>query len=186
MPWLMARRLLPRRWALLPALLLGSLLAVLGSPLPSAADALPWVQLGPFEPKPITAIAPDWPSGPPDSADVGRADRTIVAARRDDLVRTRDGGRSWDRLPAPDSDVVELRFAPAARGTAPILFAVANAPVDPRGGQPHRLYRSPDRGTSWTKVLDVPSGGEVRLALSPMMDVDGLAFAGGAGPVLPQ
>src|SRR5439155_17995646 len=80
----------------------------------------------------VTALAPSpaWP-----------ADGTLLAGLGDRIARTRDGGQSWDFLPAP-GPVLSLTLAPNVNASSPLSFALAG----------DSLYRSTDLGSTWTAV----------------------------------
>ena len=99
------------------------------------------------------------------------------------LVRSVDGGESWQELATGDIAVREdqpyLRVVGASPVDPDLVFAVAQAVNLPLGDA---LYRSADGGLSWTHVLDLahPLGGLVVRA-------DGVTvIAGSAGPCLDQ
>ncbi len=123
--------------------------------------AFAWVQLGPVSPVPIERIAPaaDWPT-----------DLAILAVRRDDLVRTSDGGATWEAIPTtlPRSGsriaVSALILARQADG-ARVALAVT----------PEGIFRSPDFGSSWGLVLPYEKA-TGQLSISPTFTRDGTAF----------
>jgi photosystem II stability/assembly factor-like uncharacterized protein len=116
------------------------------------------------------AVSPYWP-----------ADATILAIRtgqsdfRSDLVRSRDGGRTWERLPGPDEEFAPFMlgipyfgFAPTD-GEAQALFLMT-----PRINARAILYRSEDLGGRWTNVLEMVLPG--KLILSPAFASDHVAL----------
>src|SRR5689334_12583614 len=84
------------------------LLAAAMSPQPSAAQAPreSWARLGPQGPGHIRAmaVAPSWPT-----------DGLILALRAQGLLRSRDAGKTWERLALPfpiaDGDLQFFGFA---------------------------------------------------------------------------
>src|SRR5919199_1637691 len=127
----------------------------------------PWQPLGPLGPRRVDALAvsPDW-----------RVDKLLLGVRTSgaehgaDLVRTRDGGRTWEALPSPAGHLVAIRLAPTPGGV-PIAFAWSE----------EALFRSPDAGTTWQQVLAAEEAKIDDAVLSPTFGQDGLAFvlAGG-------
>ncbi|CAA9307773.1 MAG: GH74 [uncultured Chloroflexi bacterium] len=134
----------------------------------------PWVQLGPVAPRRMTALgaAPGWPEDP-----------VLLALREDDLVRTRDGGRTREALPpvpgiipvAGSPESVAVSVAPAGTaGTSPVgdrtIFVMGRA----------GLQRSADTGATWQHTLPLPAAragsAAGTLSLSPDFGRDGLAF----------
>lgn len=95
-----------------------------------------------------------------------------------DLMRTRDGGATWERLTAPSNGMDALVFAPASDAPAPV-FGIAR----------DTLYRSTDAGSSWSEVLAIPSSEPISIPSSELIDLtispdfarDGLAHAVAAG-----
>src|ERR687885_315966 len=164
-PGLIGRALL----GLLAALLLVSAAAA-GQASPNADPELrqpPWQPLGPLGPRRVDALAvsPGWPQ-----------DKLLLGARNSgqehgaDLVRTRDGGRTWEALPSPAERLVAILLAPTPGGV-PIAFAWSE----------EALFRSPDAGTTWQRVLAAEDAKIDDAVLSPTFGQDGLAFvlAGG-------
>jgi photosystem II stability/assembly factor-like uncharacterized protein len=146
---------------------------------PPTGEAAPWQALGPCGVLVVAiAVSPNWLS-----------DRTLLAARagprdsRSDLVRSRDGGRTWERLPGPENPEFVTRsigipffgFAPGERD-ARTLFLLSDEPgISGRS----ILYRSEDTGEHWRRVLDTEWGG--RLVLSPDFESDRTALMVGGG-----
>jgi hypothetical protein len=136
-----------------------------------APGADPWARLGPEPSTWVLAIAPapSWPQDP-----------LLLAATPDGLVRTRDGGATWEALAPPEPDVsFDDRYgnpvpffalAPAPGGGPPVAFFLGTHPR-------FTLYRSTDAGSSWAVALRSAIG----LELSPTFAQDGLAFAVGDG-----
>src|SRR4051812_37543438 len=87
------RRLIPFLLGMLLLLNPGNVPAAHGQDAKPPSSSLLWVSLGPVGPFPVTAVgvSPNWPE-----------DRFILAARKIDLVRSFDGGTTWERLPLPD------------------------------------------------------------------------------------
>ncbi len=91
------------------------------------------------------------------------------------LYRTRDGGRSWDRILEINSDtgVVDV----ALEGNGRVLYAAAYQRRRRAwgfvGGGPHSaVYRSLDGGDSWEELTqDLPTGdiGRIGLAIAPSL-----------------
>src|SRR5919198_5194301 len=160
----------PPRRARSVSLAVGLLLALAAAGA-RAAEAGAWARLGPPGPQAIVALAvgPEWPR-----------ERLLLAARQDleldkrndyDLVRSGDGGATWERLAAPAERVFLLLLSPSAGADRP-AFAAAGSPGYPG---PKALYRSPDAGGTWQQVLAVSSLG-FELSLSPDFARDGLAL----------
>lgn len=129
-----------------------------------------WARLGPQGPGPVTAIAvaPGWPT-----------ERLLLAVREDAIIRSRDAGASWERLPAPatvrSGHVHFFGLLPAPQGPSTAFLLVQ----DPSLGSsaPWRLLRSSDAGTSWSVVLTGPrSSPPPRVAFSPNFGRDGVGF----------
>ena len=81
------------------------------------------------------------------AVDPGDAKTVFVGCRGGGLMRTRDGGKSWDRLELPESDVFSVAVS-AADGA---VYA---------GTEPSRLFRSRDGGASFqelTALQGIPS-----------------------------
>ena len=82
---------------------------------------------------------------------------TEFESRRERLLASGDGGRSWRRLDPPDA-----------------LISLAIAPSDARmlvASSERRLYRSGDGGRSWS-ALDAPGGGLVAWTRDGLFGVD--------------
>ena len=60
------------------------------------------------------------------------------------VLRTRDGGATWERLPVPDADSLEFRDVQAFG--ADLAYLLAAGP-----GARSRLYRTTDGGRTWTQ-----------------------------------
>ena len=75
------------------------------------------------------------------------------------LLRTRDGGRTWVRLPFPDSSL-DLRDVEAHDARTAIVMSAAP-------GQGSRIYRTEDGGASWSLRYTAPH---------PAMFLDAIAF----------
>ena len=127
-----------------------------------------WQRLGPIGPRAVTALAisPDYP------------DQKLILALRhsgadapSDVVRSPDGGQTWESLPAPAQKLVGIQLA-AAPGSGRIALAWSET----------TLFRSADAGDSWKQVLELETGDLSSVALSPNIAADGLLFvlAGGA------
>ncbi len=129
-----------------------------------------WARLGPQGPGSITAIAiaPGWPT-----------DRLILAIREEALVRSRDGGASWERLIAPATVREEyVRFfglLPSAQAQSTAFLLIQDP--SPQATTPWRLLRSTDAGTSWSIVQTGPPVTPApRIVFSPDFQRDGSAF----------
>ncbi len=143
--------------------LTGSAGHVVASPPRQAAEPLAWVHLGPSGPLRVRhlAVAPAWPEDP-----------FILAARENDLVRSLDAGRTWERFELPAPNLTSLTVAPTADSTMSgagrrIAFASTR----------ESLYRSPDGGATWQPVPSFPPTVSSRIAISPAFGSDSLAFA---------
>ena len=102
-------------------------------------------------------------------------DRTVLLGTDGGKVfRSDDGGQTFERLADLGLEVTGLVLSPAfaTDGTA---FA----------GTPDGVYRSDDRGTSWTPTpWPQDAGPETSLAVSPAYADDGTLYAGSAGGLL--
>ncbi len=157
-----------RRW------IAGALLTLLVAISPAAATGMAqvepaWALLGPLEPRGVLFVAPspDWP-----------ADPFLIALRGDynatDLVRSADGGLTWDLLPAPTDHLTALQVARLGDGSRAI-FALRGP--DPYEEIEQGLFRSADNGDTWQQVFALPPGDERPvLTLSPNFAVDGLGY----------
>ncbi|MFN8524248.1 MAG: hypothetical protein U0821_14200 [Chloroflexota bacterium] len=114
-----------------------------------------WSLLGPLGSRGIRAVAvdPRWP-----------AQRAIMASAFNELLRSYDGGQTWDSVPAATFSELELRDYQGSR----ILLAL--------GGPSNKqtLQRSTDDGATWATVLEL--GSEHKLVLSPSFATDGRAY----------
>ena len=81
------------------------------------------------------------------------------------LLRTADGGATWEALPSPPGRDV---FALAAPGAPGVVYATTAEGV----------FRSADDGDTWTALGRIPVGGVARLAIDP---TEARIFAGTAG-----
>lgn len=76
------------------------------------------------------------------------SDATIfINLYNDDIFRSADGGQSWTKLPIPQSPEYDIELSPAY-GQDQTIFA-ANT-----GSSAGGIYRSTNRGNTWTKILD--------------------------------
>src|SRR5919202_299666 len=117
LPGLIGRAL---RGLLAAMLMVSTAAAGHASPTPNAdLRQPPWQPLGPLGPRRVDALAvsPDWPT---EKLLLGARNRTQDHAA--DLVRTRDGGRTWEALPSPAERLVAILLAPTPGGV-PIAFA---------------------------------------------------------------
>ena len=95
----------------------------------AAQDPASWVRLGPSGPHPtvFVATAPGWPG-----------DAFALAARWTDagmhLVRSGDGGATWEQLAAPAERLSALAAAPSADGSR-VFFAVQGVGPDTELGR---------------------------------------------------
>lgn len=135
-----------------------------------------WEYLGPSGSEAVLAFAlsPSWPT-----------DQTIVAATRgergSDILRTVNGGRTWDRFTGPRREIRTL-VLPDSDTAARVVFAMDDWQSSSLRGSV--LYRSPDGGETWRDVLtlDAPSAAgrnrprKLPLEVSPSFSADGLAF----------
>ena len=132
-----------------------------------ALEQPPWQRLGPIGPRTVSALAvsPEFPR-----QKLLLAARDGSAGTPSDLVRSPDGGQTWETLPSPAEKLagIQLALTPGPTRTA---FAWSEA----------TLFRSGDAGTSWQEVLTSEAGGIGDVVLSPNLAQDGLAFvlAGG-------
>jgi hypothetical protein len=134
-----------------------------GSPSMAQADAddkssTEWVHLGPpsLPFAGVIAVSPDWPK-----------DRFILAANRDTVVRSYDGGQTWETLSkviTPQQPIVTKR-----RDGRRLIFSINDV-----GG---RLHRSHDEGATWETILERPNYWTFSLRPSPTFDRDGLLLA---------
>jgi photosystem II stability/assembly factor-like uncharacterized protein len=120
-----------------------------------------WTPLVVGDGQPVRAVAPapGWPTEGP-----------VLVSRADALLRSADGGATWERLPRLDDGVATLAFAPG-RGSRTV-FATT----------PRSVLRSLDAGATWASVLE--AAGAARLAVSPEFDRDRLLFALDGGALL--
>jgi photosystem II stability/assembly factor-like uncharacterized protein len=140
-------------------------------PLPQAEDQ--WHLFGSPAPRGIQAfvVAPDWPS-----------ERLVLGVTPDAVVRSRDGGATWEEFPAPWGERVHPQGTPwtllvaPARGNLRPAFAIAGLQGTLHGAGA-TLYRSGDGGATWDKVLELPdSRARPALSISPDFAQDGLAL----------
>jgi hypothetical protein len=134
----------------------------------AAADAqtppADWVSLGPTGPGAYgfteVHVSPRWPADPLVLALRGK--RIVsgggLSSRDGGLVRTRDGGRLWDLVQAPEP-FTRLDLAPSSAGP-PVAWAVTAAfyaDID------RTVYRSATAGDDWQKVLSLPAKSAIQL-----------------------
>jgi hypothetical protein len=127
----------------------------------------PWQRLGPIGPRTVSvlAVSPEYPG-----------QKLLLAARNgspdmpSDLVRSPDGGQTWEILPSPAEKLagIQLALTPGATRTA---FAWSDS----------TLFTSSDAGTSWQDVFTPDAGGISEVAVSPTIAQDGLAFVVASG-----
>lgn len=140
-----------RRWRASRALVLVALAAasLVGVARPSAAHT-------PHDDVFDMAVSPQFAS-----------DRTVIAISRGLLVRSTDGGASWQRLvKGIDSRTQPHGVSYAGGSTTRVYSVYLNA-----------VYRSNDGGTSWTKVL-TPAVGDLRLLATSSASPDTVVVAG--------
>ena len=173
------RRAIPFLLALLVILSSGETPSALGQDAAPVQVAPGWVSLGPTGPFRVFQIAtsPNWP-----------VDQTILAVRRHDVIRSRDRGQTWDRLPRivpremnPNGQpVVQFELTARADGTI-VAFALVG-----QCGRiyPRTLYRSADLGESWQRVVVAdaiaPHYLEPKLVVPPGLLDDGPAWLVGS------
>src|SRR5436190_13126796 len=143
-----------------------------GLALPSRQAGTTWGRLGPPGPQRIVALAPA-PNWPQQGLLLAVRERGAPVSPLHELVRTRDGGATWERLPAPANSITQIALAPGrVSGAVPVAFAVT------RSG----IYRSTDAGSTWQQALAAlgdtasSSGPDPVFTLSPTFAADGLAF----------
>jgi photosystem II stability/assembly factor-like uncharacterized protein len=164
-----------KRWRARTGLVMAVLFASLVMPAQAQQQS---AMIGPRSPRPVVAVAPspDWP-----------ADGTMLVLRGGEydtrrLMRTRDGGQTWQDVaePVPESrgpnNAVWVIQGPSGRVT---LYREQHAM---RGGAPvfTTLFRSTDDGDSWVQVWDSSTGfGTLRsstIVFSPAFVTDGLVY----------
>ncbi len=147
------------RSRLFAALVISLTLAIASPAVAPAQQDQTWALLGPLGPRPIVAIAPapGWPDDP-----------TLLVSRGGELVRTRDGGQTWEALPPMPRPPTALSFAQGPAGR--LAFAMTG-----RENEPKTLYRSLDDAMSWQAVISF-AGERPKLALSPDFANDSLAL----------
>jgi photosystem II stability/assembly factor-like uncharacterized protein len=101
------------------------------------------------------------------------------------FVRTADGGATWvpvDRSAIPDAAGSEGSFA--ASGTCLVTYGNSSAWVGSGAGEAARVYRTRDRGDSWTVVETPMAGGTSTTGIASLVftsEVDGIALGGDIG-----
>jgi hypothetical protein len=147
--------------------LLAGLLLAAWRPSWAQDDAYAWAQLGPPGPQVVTAfgVSPDWPR-----------DRFLVVARYDrllkrgpELLRSGDGGDSWQRLPAPDVEITGSAVGPASEAQRTIFRSVGGSTSGTS------VQRSTDLGGTWREVLNVGTT-NAKVRLTPEFGWNGVAF----------
>lgn len=58
------------------------------------------------------------------------------------VLRTIDGGRTWQRRPVPGADTLDFRDIDAFSATTAVVLSIGN-------GESSRIYRTTDGGTTW-------------------------------------
>jgi photosystem II stability/assembly factor-like uncharacterized protein len=98
----------------------------------------------------------------------GRPDTIFSGGDR--LLRSRDGGRTWRRIPLPateyEPEIAKVVIAPQRPQTVFVLD------FNQRNGNPQSLFRSPDGGGTWRLVLD-----QAPVDLAPDPTTPGLLYA---------
>ncbi|HZW19564.1 MAG TPA: hypothetical protein VFF71_12235 [Luteimonas sp.] len=74
------------------------------------------------------------------------ADTAWASGRDGTVLRTRDGGRSWERIVVPGAESLDFRDVEAFDGVTVVLLAIGP-------GEASRVYRTDDGGKSWQLVL---------------------------------
>ena len=128
-----------------------------------------WARLGPMGPGAIDAIAvaPESPEG-----------QLLFATRNNQVLRSSNGGRTWERVTTPFSagaaDLHFFGFAPPPEGfIAPLYALVQNASSDSGWS----LFRSRDAGATWVTAVSGPRvASPPRLTMSPNFSVDSTMF----------
>jgi hypothetical protein len=120
-----------------------------------------WTPLLVGDGQPVRAVAPapGWPAEGP-----------LLVSRADALLRSADGGATWERLPRLPDGVFTLAFAPGSGSRT--VFATTSRSV----------LRSLDAGATWASVLETVGAPE--LAVSPEFGRDRLLFALDGGALL--
>lgn len=101
------------------------------------------------------------------------------------LIATADGGASWERLPVdrlPDASEGEGSFA--ASGTCLVVRGESLAWFGTGAGAAARVFRSEDRGRSWTVAATPIVGGTPTTGIASLAFLDdrrGAAFGGDVG-----
>ena len=97
--------------------------------------------------------------------------KLLLAARNDvadtpsDLVRSPDGGQTWESLASPAEKLAGIQMALTP---GPTLTALA--------WSEGTLFRSRDAGTSWQEVVTSEAGAIDNVVASPNMAKDSLGF----------
>lgn len=167
----------PRRVLIsLLLVLLASLFWGVGADAQKGTSLPSWEHIGPGGSETVLtfALSPSWPTDP-----------TIVAGTRgqrgSDILRTADGGQTWDRFPGPRREIRAL-LLPDGDTSGRVVFAMDD--WQSFSTQGNVLYRSPDSGETWRNVLtlEAPPAAErnrpkgLPLEVSPSFSTDGLAF----------
>src|SRR5690606_36487019 len=74
------------------------------------------------------------------------ADTAWASGRDGTVLRTRDGGHSWERIVVPGAESLDFRDVEAFDGLTAVLLAIGP-------GEASRVYRTDDGGKSWQLVL---------------------------------
>ncbi len=83
------------------------------------------------------------------------------------VLRTVDGGATWDRLPAPDETTFDFRDIHAWDARTAVITTA---------GTPAKIYRTEDGGTTWTEVYADLRPGAFFDAMAFWDDMTGLVF----------
>jgi photosystem II stability/assembly factor-like uncharacterized protein len=139
-----SRRRLAAAFALLPALALGAVAV----PAASATAGDPPHHRGHHHAFPV----PTWRLTPTGSTEQFRGldavSRTVawVAGEKGTVLRTVDGGRSWQDVSPDDSPAPQLRDIEALDSRRAVALAIGP-------GDASRIYRTTDGGRSWTRTF---------------------------------
>ncbi|MGE3912429.1 MAG: WD40/YVTN/BNR-like repeat-containing protein, partial [Chloroflexota bacterium] len=107
------------------------------------------------------------------------ARRSVHLADREELVRTRDGGATWERIPfpagyddVPNRHMARLRLEIRQHGDELVLLLSMGRK------ERHQVIRSTDLGTTWQTVANITTAEfeQPELVLSPTFEADGIAL----------
>jgi len=74
------------------------------------------------------------------------ADTAWASGRDGTVLRTRDGGRSWEKIEVPGAESLDFRDVEAFDGVTAVVLAIGP-------GEASRVYRTDDGGKSWQLAL---------------------------------